>query len=149
MDVKSFIIALMAFVLVGSISLLLLTNLYASDNLDVNLSTDADTATIGDLQEKFDSDREELQEYNAEIESKVLSNVTMKKDISTGDLLAAGWDAFTGVPKYIGTFFSTIGLVSSRVLGGDATQYFLWFFVGIVIITIALMVINAILGSNL
>ena len=149
MDVKGFIIALMAFVLVGSISLLLVTDLYSEENLDVNLSADRDTSAIEELRVKFDEDRADLQEYNSEIEGKVLSNLTFKKDITSGDLLGAGWNSFTSIPKYIGTFFSTISLVSSNILGATAIQYFLWFFIGVVVITLAIMIVNAILGSNL
>jgi hypothetical protein len=147
MDIEKFIIALMAFVLVGGITLLFMNHLYSPDNLDINMSSDKDTQVLVDLDTNLASSRDDISTYNDQMESKVLSNATFKKDITSGDLLGSAWSALTNIPHYVGTFFSLIVGIAGALAGGQSATW-LWFFIGIVIIGLAITVIRLITGGN-
>lgn len=147
MDIEKFIIAIMAFILFGGIALMLVGDLYKPSNLDVNLSNDRDTEALNTLQTQLTQSQADINSYNNQMADKVLGNATFKKDISTGDLLTSAWSALTNIPNYIATFFSLISGIVGTILGGSGI--WMWFFIGIVAIGLAITVINTILWGKI
>jgi len=146
MDIKSFIIGLMAMILVLIVSLGMMFSMYGEDNLDVDLSQDNTTAYLTVLQQKAQESQTEIEGYNSNMEDKVMSNISIKSDVSSADLISASWGAFTNIPSYIGVLFDLLGTIFNAM--GTGFQMFAWFFIGAIIITFAIMIINAILGSR-
>jgi len=146
MDIKSFIIGLMAMILVLIVSLGMMFSLYDEDNLDVDLGSDNTTAYLTTLQTKATESKTKIEGYNRNMEDKVMSNISIKSDISSADLIGASWGAFTNIPSYIGVLFDLLGGIFNTM--GTGFSMFAWFFIGSIIITFAILIINAILGSR-
>jgi hypothetical protein len=146
MEIKDVLLGVMAFVLFTTVAFALVGRLYASDNLDVDLSADNVTSPLLSLQEKAEESQTELETYNRDLQDKTMTNVSLDSEVTTADLVGSAWGAFTNIPSYIGVFFNMIGAVFNSFIGFKG---FLWFFVGIIVISIAIAVINAVLGSRL
>jgi hypothetical protein len=146
MELKNIIIGLMAFVLFIIVIMGITTDLYSSDNLNVDLSSDNITSPLFTLQQKANESQQDIEDTNNIIKEKVMTNASINNEVSTSDLLASSWSAFTNIPSYIGTFFSLL-IETFNSLGMGST-IFVWFFIGSILIVISLIIINSILGSR-
>lgn len=146
MDIETFLYGLMAFVFVGGICMLVMTDLYSPDNYNIDLTQDKDTAQLTVLQAQINQSRLNIISSNDQMQKQVLSNATFPSEITSSSLIGSAWKSLTSIPQYIVIFLNLIaGMIGS--VGSGATQYFLWFFVGMIVIGLSITIINAILGK--
>lgn len=148
MNINNFILGLMFFIASTLVILTLVFDLYSTNGYDIDLDNDNYTSFLSDLQ-----DEAELAQTNTESASNNIWDKTPGQsdadfesgEVSEGDMIQSGYRALTSIGSYVDVFISLMR-ESFKAVSLDESPIF-WFFISGIIISIGLLLINAVVRN--
>ena len=148
-DLKSFILGLL-FMIAASIAVLnLVFDMYGSEGYDIDLTNDSSTAYLATYQEKVLAAQSQSDAAQQDIWNKTPGQndaALSSGSVTEGDMIATSLRVLTSVGDYVDIFLSLMRSFFSSV--GINNGPAAWFILIAIITTVAFIIINSLLRSN-
>lgn len=150
MNIQDFIIGLMAFILCSIVVLLFTYEFYGTENLNIDLDADPQTATLSDMQDKVSEAQGNVTSSNSYMRQRTPGQEEVDlntPDLQEGDLMKESLTALTKIPTYYEIFVGMLLTMFNSI--GVVIYDFFWFFTGAIIVIITLILISSVLRNRL
>ena len=149
MQIGDLIIGLMAAIVFLVVPMNLVSDMYTSHNLDVDLSQYEETARLVSFSDNLSDSKDDLNVINRNLQSNIPGGEVVDYStgvITEGDLAKASLSAISNIPRYLTIFVSTVsGMLSTLGISG----IYSWFFTTALLVVVIFILLSSVLRNKI